>query len=117
MDRTLATHKIPPSASYSTSRLYAEVASARRKEHITNGEVWDHGMRFVKVASFPNRVEAGIAAGVLELNGIAHIVRGDDVGIFGPGHVGPSVLGIELLVREADLPRARQLLRDAELIN
>ncbi len=74
-------------------------------------------MGLVKVASFPNRVEAGIAAGVLELNGIAHVVRGDDVGIFGPGHVGPSVLGVELLVQEADLPWARQLLEDAGLID
>lgn len=73
-------------------------------------------MGLVVVASFASRVEAGIAAGILEMNDIAHTIRGDDVGIFGPGHIGPSVLGVDLLVQEADLARARRLLRDAGMI-
>lgn len=73
-------------------------------------------MGLVKVASFPSRVEAGLAAGILESNGIAHSIRGDDVGIFGPGHLGRSVLGIDLLVDEADHARATELLEDAGLV-
>jgi len=73
-------------------------------------------MRFVRVASFASRIEAGIAAGLLESNGIRYSIRGDDVGIFGPGHAGFSVLGVDLLVDEGDLPAARELLRDAGML-
>ncbi len=73
-------------------------------------------MRVVPVAEFPSRLEAGYAAGILESNGIAHTIRGDDVGIFGPGHQGPVVRGVQLLVAESDVEMARQLLEDAELL-
>lgn len=72
-------------------------------------------MRMTKVASFPSRLEAGFAAGILESNGIIYVIRGDDVGIFGPGHQGPFVKGVDLLVGESDLAEARQLLEDAGL--
>ena len=71
----------------------------------------------VTVAEFPSRLEAGYAAGILESNGIVHTIRGDDVGIFGPGHQGPFVKGVELMVAESDLPVARQLLEDAGLLD
>lgn len=74
-------------------------------------------MGFVLVASFSNRVEAGIAGGLLESNGIRYSIRADDIGIFGPGHVGPSVLGVQLLVDESEADLARELLRDAGLLS
>lgn len=73
-------------------------------------------MRMVKVASFGSRLEAGIAGGLLESNGIIHTIKGDDVGIFGPGHQGPVVLGVDLLIGEADWEEALQLLKDAGLL-
>ncbi len=73
-------------------------------------------MAVVKVASFASRLEAGYAAGILESNGIIHSIRGDDVGIFGPGHQGPVVKGVDLLVAEPDLAQARQLLEDTGLL-
>ncbi len=73
-------------------------------------------MKLITVAEFPSRLEAGIAAGILENNGIAHTIRADDVGIFGPGHQGPVVNGVQLQVAETDLELARQLLEDAGLL-
>ncbi|NIR43915.1 MAG: DUF2007 domain-containing protein [Gemmatimonadetes bacterium] len=73
-------------------------------------------MRLVKVGSFPSRVEAGLAAGILESNGIMHTIRADDVGIFGPGHQGPFHKGVDLLVAETDLAEALSLLQDAGLL-
>ena len=74
-------------------------------------------MRVVAVAEFPSRLEAGYAAGILESNGIVHSIRGDDVGIFGPGHQGPVVKGVQVLVAESDLDLARQLLEDVGLLD
>ncbi len=73
-------------------------------------------MAVVKVASFASRLEAGYAGGILESNGIIYSIRGDDVGIFGPGHQGPVVNGVDLLVAEPDLAQARQLLEDTGLL-
>jgi hypothetical protein len=70
----------------------------------------------VKIASFASRVEAGIAGGVLESNRIAYTLRSDDVGVFGPGHQGRSVFGVDLLVAEVDREAARRLLEDAGLV-
>lgn len=70
-------------------------------------------MGLIRIASFSNRLEAGLAAGVLESRGVRHVVRGDDVGIFGPGHMGQSAIGIDLLVPEDQAPEARQALQDA----
>lgn len=74
-------------------------------------------MEMVKVASFANRIEAGIAGGILESNGIRYGIRADDVGIFGPGHVGFSALGVDLLVEAGYADLARELLRDAEMLD
>jgi hypothetical protein len=73
-------------------------------------------MGMAKVASFASRLEAGYAASILESNGIMHSILADDVGIFGPGHQGPVVRGVDLLVAEPDLAQARQLLEDAGLL-
>lgn len=53
----------------------------------------------------------------MESNGIRYSIRADDIGIFGPGHVGPSVLGVQLLVDESEADLARELLRDAGLLS
>lgn len=70
-------------------------------------------MELVKLISFSSRAEAGLAGGVLERHGIRHAIRGDDVGIFGPGHMGRSGIDIDLLVASEELERARQLLQDS----
>ena len=70
-------------------------------------------MSWVTLASFPNRGEAGLAGGLLESNGILHTIRGDDVGVFGPGHMWSAV---DLLVREEDLAKALELLGDTGLL-
>lgn len=69
-------------------------------------------MRMAKLASFPNRLEAEMAAAVLGSNDIVHAIRGDDVGIFGPGNIGPTVLGVEVWVAEEELEEARRILED-----
>ncbi len=73
-------------------------------------------MRLVAIASFPNRVQAGMAAGVLESRGIAHTIQGDDVGIFGPGFMGSTALGVRLLVPESLVSEAVEVLVDAGLM-
>ena len=73
-------------------------------------------MRTVKAASFRSRMEAGIAAGILDSRGIAYVIQADDIGIFGPGHQGPISTGVDLLVAEAELALVRQLLEDAGVI-
>jgi hypothetical protein len=71
----------------------------------------------VRIGSFSSRIEAGIAGGLLESNGIRHTIAGDDIGIFGPGHAGTSGVGIYLLVPEDEADRARRLLDEAGLID
>ena len=74
-------------------------------------------MSLVKVGSFASRVEAGIAAGVLQSHGIWHTIRSDDIGIFGPGHMGRSAIGADLMVAGEDLEEARRLLEEAGFIS
>ena len=60
----------------------------------------------VTLSNFPNVQDASIAQGMLEANGIPSVVSDQNnlyVPIFG---------GVSLLVREEDLERARQLLRE-----
>ena len=73
-------------------------------------------MRMAKLASFPNRLEAEMAAAVLNSNDIIYTIRGDDVGIFGPGFIGPTVLGVEVWVAESELDEARRILEDSGAI-
>lgn len=73
-------------------------------------------MRMAKLASFPSRLEAEMAAAVLQSHDIAHTIRGDDVGIFGPGHIGRTVLGVEVWVAESDIEEARRILEDTGTI-
>ncbi len=69
-------------------------------------------MSLIKLASFPNRVEAGLAGGLLESNGILHMITGDEFGVFVSGNMWSAV---DLLVPEEDLAEALELLGDAGL--
>lgn len=60
------------------------------------------------VASFSTLVEAEIAAGRLEAADIPFFIdQRDAVGIFGPGHSGTSVRGVDLKVPADFLDEAR----------
>jgi hypothetical protein len=66
--------------------------------------------RIVPVTSFGSRPEAELARGLLESVGIPAFVSADDAGGMRP----PLQLtqGVRLMVREADLARARRVLAD-----
>ena len=56
-----------------------------------------------------NTYEAEFAAATLEGSGIPVQIRGLEVGIWGPGHAGPTVTGPSLWVPEDRLAEARDL--------
>jgi hypothetical protein len=60
---------------------------------------------------FPNRIEAEMAKGALEMANIDSLVSGDDAGGVEPGL---WMQGIRLLVRATDLAQAREVLRQLE---
>jgi Putative prokaryotic signal transducing protein len=62
------------------------------------------------LASFTNSYEAEFAATGLKESGIPVMVRGLDVGIWGPGHAGPTITGPSVWVPENRLEEARELL-------
>jgi hypothetical protein len=66
--------------------------------------------RIVPVATFGSRPEAELARGLLESVGIPAFVSADDAGGMRP----PLQLsqGVRLMIREADLARARRVLAD-----
>jgi putative signal transducing protein len=64
-------------------------------------------MQLVIVKTFLNRIEAELAKGALEANGIEAIVRADDVGGTRPSF---WVSGVDLLVRADDIEMARGVL-------
>lgn len=66
-------------------------------------------MDLVTVKSFSNRIEANIAKGFLEQNGILAAIAGDDQGGV---HFPFKPFGIKLLVRETELNEAHELLGD-----
>jgi hypothetical protein len=63
------------------------------------------------IAVFPIRVEADLARGALDAAGIYAVVAADDAGGQNPGL--DYSRGVAVLVREADLITARQVLNDA----
>ncbi|HEX9691818.1 MAG TPA: DUF2007 domain-containing protein [Gemmatimonadales bacterium] len=66
---------------------------------------------WVVVANYGDSVEADLAAGRLESCGIpARVDRHDAVGIFGPGHSGMSVRGVDVRVPADRLQAAREAL-------
>ena len=63
------------------------------------------------VASYNSMIDAEVAAGRLDHVGIPRrIDQRGGVGLFGPGHGGRSVRGIDLLVSDDQLDAAREAL-------
>ena len=67
-------------------------------------------MGYTKLRTFPSRLEAEMAAEVLNKSQIPFIIQSEDTGIFGPGSM-PSPRGARLLVPREDMRRARDLLK------
>lgn len=63
----------------------------------------------VSVVSFPSRVEAEVAKGLLESQGIVALIVADDAGGARPYPMSYSY-GVSLQVRAFDLERAREVL-------
>ena len=77
----------------------------------------DRSEAMILVATFPTRLEAEMAAGLLRDAGIESMLQGDDVGMFGPGMTGATPQGVRLLVGKMEEEDARRLLRDAGLVS
>ena len=70
--------------------------------------------RLVELKQFPSTVEASIARGILEDEGID--VQLSDEGI-GDMRLGPAVGGVRLIVREEDVERATAILASVHRLN
>jgi len=66
----------------------------------------------IVLETFSNRIEAEMAAGLLESEGVEAIVMADDAGGAYPSL--QFVRGVRLLVFREDEPRAREILRDMQ---
>jgi len=68
-------------------------------------------MKWVRVHTLPSRVYADQVKDILGTEGIPVVIKGDDVGIFGPGAgYGTSVLGVTVWVPEDLQERAKELI-------
>lgn len=66
--------------------------------------------RWVKVRVLPSRLYGEQMKDILSQEGIPSMLKGEDVGVFGPGAgYGTSVLGVTLWVPEKFEERAREL--------
>ena len=77
----------------------------------------DRSEAMILVATFPTRLEAEMAAGLLRDADIESLLQGDDVGMFGPGMSGATPQGVRVLVAEGKRDDARRLLADAGLVS
>lgn len=67
--------------------------------------------QWVLIANYASALEAEIAAEQLRGAGLPAQVRGNDfVGVFGPGFQGRTPRGVDLLVPDAAIDRARDIL-------
>lgn len=73
-----------------------------------------HDRRWIPIAEFGASYEADFAAGILRDAGIPVLVRGPEIGIFGPGFAGPTSRGVTLLIPAEMLEQARELLDPEE---
>lgn len=67
-------------------------------------------MELVEIAHFPSRLEAEAIGHALDQHGIPFLVQSPDVGIFGPGMIGPTSSGARLLVSAEHEEEVRALL-------
>ena len=66
----------------------------------------------IVLETFPNRIAAEMAAGLLESEGVEAMVAADDAGgVYPPLQF---IRGVRLLVYREDEARAREILRDME---
>jgi hypothetical protein len=68
-----------------------------------------HEPEWALLSSYSSSLEAELAIGALEGNGIPAQIRGLEVGIWGPGHAGRTVTGPAVWVPEDRLEEAREL--------
>lgn len=66
--------------------------------------------KLIEVARFPSRLEAETIGHALDPHDIPFLVQSADVGIFGPGMVGPTAGGAALLVPAGKVEDVRALL-------
>lgn len=65
--------------------------------------------RWVVLGSFSTTLEAEMVKQTLEADEIPVLIRGSYAGVFGGAYQGPVPGGIELMVPESELERARTL--------
>jgi hypothetical protein len=71
-------------------------------------------LNLVNIETYYNRHEAELAKGFLSVNGINAVVFGDDGGGVQPGL--SFSIGVQLLVKEEDVEKAKEILHDASYI-
>jgi hypothetical protein len=71
------------------------------------------GEKLVTIATFPTVMEASVARGALEAEGVASFVPTENIGVFGPSRQYPEGAWPELKVRASDRDRAIEALRRA----
>lgn len=69
---------------------------------------------WVPLADFAAGYEADLAATLLRSAGIPVLVRGPEIGIFGPGFAGATTRGVTLLVPAECVEEAREVLEESE---
>ena len=67
-------------------------------------------MEFVEIARFSSRLEAETIGHALDQYDIPFVVQSADVGMFGPGMIGTSPAGAQLLVPQDRVDDVRELL-------
>lgn len=67
--------------------------------------------KMVIVKTFPTRIEAEIAAGLLKANNIASVIQADDQGGQTPFPFSPTTSPVKLLVNQKDFQKAEDLLK------
>jgi hypothetical protein len=67
--------------------------------------------KWVKIRTLPSRIYGEQVIDILKSEGIPALLKGEDVGIFGPGAgYGTSILGVTVWVPEPDRDRAKELI-------
>ncbi|HYW30337.1 MAG TPA: DUF2007 domain-containing protein [Gemmatimonas sp.] len=89
---------------------------AEEPAHETGDDATNERAEWVSVGSYASGLEADIARGVLEAEGIPVFVQGNSPGIFGLAFQGAISGGIELRVPSPELERALTLLDDLDPI-